>query len=253
MFLSKYHLLKVANPVLSALIPRAIMVHLLEEKCHSHGIKHLDLGGRSPCEGYLVIHLSPVELYGLPSVPSRTQQLVEDGVMRPELRWRALAAPSVVLNYDLSHGIPLQDDSMEGINLSHILEHMPLASGRRLLRECSRVLKPGGVVRVSCPDLKKYAAAYISGDRDFWQRVGALPFCNYTDLPTPGAIFAGKAYDNHNGHLWFYDAETVIALLREAGFGTAVETNLHESALPAIREIEPRFRALESFYVEATK
>ncbi|MCX5951913.1 MAG: methyltransferase domain-containing protein [Cyanobacteria bacterium] len=201
----------------------------------------------------MVIHLSPVEIYGLPSVPSRTQQLVEDIVMRPELRWRDLALPSVVLNYDLTYGIPLADGCMEGINLSHILEHMPLAAGRRLLQECSRVLKPGGVVRISCPDLKKYAAAYISGDREFWQRMGALPFCNYTDLPTAGAIFSGKAYDNHNGHLWFYDAETVIALLREAGLRTAVETNLHESMLPAIREIEPSYRSLESFYVEATK
>lgn len=142
---------------------------------------------------------------------------------------------------------------MEGVNLSHIFEHLDIACGRQLLKECCRILKRGGVVRISCPDLRKYANAHISGDGDFWRLVGSLPFCNYHDLPTSGAISAGKAYDAHNGHLWFYDADNVMSILREIGLPDASEKTIHESSLPAINEIEPLYRAIESFYVEAVK
>jgi predicted SAM-dependent methyltransferase len=251
--LTKQNLLKVINPILRGLVPNSLTNDLLAAKCRRHNIRYLDLGGRSACEGYLVIHLSPVEPYGLPLMPSQTQQLEEEDVANLKLRWRDLESPSVVLNYDLKGGIPLADGSMQGVNLSHILEHMSMDSGRLLLKECFRILRPGGLVRISCPDLKKYAAAYISSDQSFWHVMGKLPFCNYTDLPTSGAIFSGKAYDNHNGHLWFYDAETVIALLHEVGFQEAVERKVHESRLPSIEEIEPYFRAVESFYVEGQK
>lgn len=252
MILSKYNLLKAINPLCKAAISW-LTVDLVNKKCHDHKIKYLDLGGMAACEGYLVIHISPVELYGLPYVPKYTQELYANVEERPKLRRRDLTAPSVILNYDLSHGIPVKDTRLKGINISHMLEHMPLEFGRKLLRESFRVLEPGGIVRVSCPDLKKYAKAYILNDFNFWDRVGKLPFCNYSNLPTPGAIFAGKAYDNKNDHQWFYDADTVVALMLEAGFASAAETSLHESSLPRIQEIEPRFREPESFYVEATK
>lgn len=250
----KYHLLKLVNPVLKACLPTSASAASLRKKCEKHEIRHLDLGGRSPCEGYLVIHLSPVEPYGVPLIASKTQSMVEDddrGNFR--LVWRGLTRPSIALNYDVARGIPLDEGSMEGINLSHVLEHFDFKTGQGLLRECFRILRPGGIIRVSCPDLKKYAAAYVSHDEQFWNRVGSLPYCNYPAMPTAGAILAGKAYDAHNGHLWFYDAETAMAVLREVGFRTAAEKSLHESDLPAIEEIEPRFRAVESFYVEGLK
>jgi len=93
--------------------------------------------------------------------------------------------------------------------------------------------------------------AYLAGDSDFYARTGSLAYCNYRGLPTAGAVFAGKAYDGSSGHKWFYDADTVIVQLREAGFAQAEARNLHESRLPRIKEIEPAYREIESFYVEA--
>jgi predicted SAM-dependent methyltransferase len=135
--------------------------------------------------------------------------------------------------------------------MSHFLEHFSLEPGLRILRECRRVLAPNGVLRVSCPDLRRYAVAYISGDMTFYERVGTPLYCNYNILQTLGEKFISKAYDNANGHLWFYDAEMLICILKSMGFRQAVDCNLHESALPRILDIEPEYRAVESFYVEA--
>lgn len=249
----KLQTLTAVNSLLKRTLPSSVTALILRRLCHKKNITYLDLGGRSALEGYLVIHLSPVEPYGLPIQPSKTQKLIENSDNSLYLVWRNLTHASITLSYDVRRGIPLPNNSLNGINMSHFLEHLNLNDGKMLLQECCRVLRPRGVIRISCPDLSKYATAYLNNDIQFFETVGKLPYCNYPKMATSGAIFAGKAYDNHNGHLWFYDAETVIALLKEVGIIAAKETSLHQSCLPSIEEIEPLYREVESFYVEATK
>jgi SAM-dependent methyltransferase len=44
---------------------------------------------------------------------------------------------------------------------SHVLEHFSQEDGELLIRECYRVLKPGGVLRVVVPDLEQIAINYL--------------------------------------------------------------------------------------------
>ncbi len=59
-----------------------------------------------------------------------------------------------------SEAYPLDfaDGSIEEIRASHILEHFPQAETLAVLREWSRVLQPGGRLRVAVPDLDKCIA-----------------------------------------------------------------------------------------------
>lgn len=72
----------------------------------------------------------------------------------------APADPSV-LRHDLREGIPFPDEAFDVVYHSHVLEHFPKAEGPRFLRECFRVLKPGGTVRVAVPDLERIAKTYL--------------------------------------------------------------------------------------------
>jgi len=54
---------------------------------------------------------------------------------------------------DISKGLPFDDGHFDAVYHSHVLEHLHPKTGRELLAECWRVLKPGGVVRVVVPDL----------------------------------------------------------------------------------------------------
>jgi predicted SAM-dependent methyltransferase len=219
-----------------------------------YGIKYVNLGGYRPAVGYLNIQLSPVELYGLPSICHNTISLSYDETTA-EISQTAvpLDSPGLSLHYDITNGLPLESCSVTGINMSHILEHFTRDEGLAVLRECLRVLREEGVLRVSCPDLKKYAEAYINRDDNFYHSIGIQKACCYEGLTTYGDLFISKAYDNHNGHKWFYDAESTIQLLKEAGFNEAKEKQLHDSVLPELEFVEPAFRAIESFYVEAIK
>lgn len=62
---------------------------------------------------------------------------------------------------DLRDGIPYSDESFDVVYHSNFLEHLSPADAEQLLRECHRVLRPGGLLRVVVPDLEVQARAYL--------------------------------------------------------------------------------------------
>jgi predicted SAM-dependent methyltransferase len=68
--------------------------------------------------------------------------------------------PSVVA-HDLSTGIPLPNASCEVVYHSHVLEHLKRSDAQFFMRECFRVLKPGGILRVAVPDLEQVCRQYL--------------------------------------------------------------------------------------------
>lgn len=69
--------------------------------------------------------------------------------------------PGKVIQHNLLKGIPLADESMEVVYHSHVLEHFPRERAEIFIRECWRVLKPGGILRVAIPDLERIARTYL--------------------------------------------------------------------------------------------
>lgn len=72
-----------------------------------------------------------------------------------------VATAPCVRAHDLRLGIPYADESFDVVYHSHLLEHFPKKAAPPFLRECRRVLKRGGIIRIAVPDLEKIARAYI--------------------------------------------------------------------------------------------
>ncbi len=70
------------------------------------------------------------------------------------------ADPSVTA-WDLRRGLPFEDNSFAAVYGSHVLEHLESVAAIRLLRECHRILKPEGIVRLAVPDLEQIARLYL--------------------------------------------------------------------------------------------
>jgi len=66
-----------------------------------------------------------------------------------------------VLSVDLRAGVPFEDETFDVVYHSHLLEHFPKSEAANFLKECCRVLKRGGVLRVAVPDLEGIARAYL--------------------------------------------------------------------------------------------
>ena len=63
---------------------------------------------------------------------------------------------------DLRTGIPLPDEYADAVYHSHVLEHFSREDAKSFLQECHRILKPGGVLRISVPDLEQITLAYLA-------------------------------------------------------------------------------------------
>ncbi len=70
------------------------------------------------------------------------------------------AAPTV-RTHDLRKGIPYSEGTFDVVYHSHVLEHFPKHAALGFLRECHRVLKSGGIIRVAVPDLERIARLYL--------------------------------------------------------------------------------------------
>jgi SAM-dependent methyltransferase len=66
-----------------------------------------------------------------------------------------------VMAHDLKGPLPFEDCEFDAVYHSHLLEHLPKPQAPLLLRECHRVLKPGGVLRVVVPDLERITRLYL--------------------------------------------------------------------------------------------
>lgn len=63
--------------------------------------------------------------------------------------------------HDVRKPLPFADDTFEAAYALHIVEHLTPAEAASLLNELSRVLKPGGIVRISTPDLEDICRSYL--------------------------------------------------------------------------------------------
>lgn len=78
-----------------------------------------------------------------------------------------------IITRDVRRPLPYSADSFDAIYASHLLEHLYLDEGRRLLRECFRTLRPGGVLRMVVPDLRAAVQACgLPEFQTFTQRAG---------------------------------------------------------------------------------
>jgi len=97
---------------------------------------------------------------------------------------------------------PFRDECFDEILMSHVVEHMTLDDGRALIKECHRILKPGGVVTVIVPDGKIISLAYLAGQIDNWKLNDLFLY----------------SYCQESQHRWLYDRRTLTQIIADAGF-----------------------------------
>jgi predicted O-linked N-acetylglucosamine transferase (SPINDLY family)/predicted SAM-dependent methyltransferase len=132
---------------------------------------------------------------------------------------------------DFRNPLPYADASADYIFNEHFLEHITREEGLAFLKECRRVLKIGGIFRVSTPDLRWLAAQYSSGKLDEWGDVGWVPETSCRLLNEGMRRW---------GHQFVYDLPELSAILREAGFSDVYQVKYRESSCHELAGLECR-------------
>ncbi len=143
------------------------------------------------------------------------------------------------LRWDLTRGIPVDDHSCDFIYCEHLLEHLAVHQGTALLRECRRVLRHGGVLRVAMPSLDVLIQKSCCGD---WRDQDWLTWPDSRFIQTRAEML--NIAFRWWGHQWLYDREELDRRLREAGWEEITPVEPGESRFSALRDRETRADSL---------
>jgi SAM-dependent methyltransferase len=155
------------------------------------------------------------------------------------------AWPRSVHRHDVLKGLPFADNSVDFIYSSHTFEHFTYSQSLALTKECLRVLKPEGILRLVVPDLEQIARDYLAdpapmASHRFIERL--LLGHTWRDLLHPGAH-----------HSQMFDASSLTAMMQEAGFDAPQRSSFGASEIPDVIDVELEERRNESLYIEARK
>lgn len=166
---------------------------------------------------------------------------LEIGGLQERSGWLVTNVNALARNYlDATERWPFEDGACEVVYADNMIEHVTLEAGRRMIAEAFRCLRPGGVIRLVTPDLRKHVELYLAGREsvdgeigEFYRSLG-LTVAHPVDLVrVPIASFG-----HHTGYL--YDVATLSAELERAGFGDAREWPLSDSSHEALKDLDKR-------------
>lgn len=214
--------------------------------------------------------------------PLLAKLLTIAGALSPERRERLAAIDPQIVRHDLRYGIPFEDETFDVVYHSHFLEHLHPSDGQSMLRECRRVLRPGGTIRIVVPDLERIAKRYMAAlsaldagtdnqsTRDHENAIADL-FDQMVRREATGAkeqrgimrtvegILRGDPGKTGELHRWMYDRRSLAAVLTRIGFTNPGVESAESSRIAGWKEFQldtlPGGTSYKpgSLYMEASK
>lgn len=93
------------------------------------------------------------------------------GWVKPDDKWLSVDLDpdrgDIIVDFHEFSALPLADSSVEAIYASHTFEHISIYRIGAVMRDCYRLLQPGGILRVIVPDPAVSIEHYKSGNDDF--------------------------------------------------------------------------------------
>jgi len=178
------------------------------------------------------------------------------------VRW-----PGNLMLRDCRRKLPSKDSAVDYIYTSHFLEHLKRFEAEKVLRDCCRVLKNEGTLRIVVPDLELILKKYTERDRKFFIDSFHRDDKKAVESLALGDLLSGVFYPEANKlqqtrlkkiatffirpHLWMYDYDSLAQLLKKSGFKSIEKMKFREGSVPDLETLDV-FPEI-SIYLEAKK
>jgi len=154
---------------------------------------------------------------------------------------------------DTRKPLTYSNNSIDFIFTEHMIEHLDEIDGFNFMSECFRILKPGGVLRISCPSIDGVIDVYQNWkniDSEFTKTFrNRTHFINHVcygeSIHYNARMFTidNKIHQYNNGaewHRFLYDKEDFLEKLTNIGFTNISFVNKHESEYKDLQNLERR-------------
>lgn len=171
-----------------------------------------------------------------------TSLLVKLGFLDKAYDWKW---PKITF-VDLKGELPDDDHTVDYIYCSNVLEHFEKYETIKILEECKRVLKKGGMIRVVLPDLKKLIENYTTADNFNREYYGFDKDLYFGFLGRLKSFFI-------RGHQWMYDKDSFKVILKGVGFSEIREQKFRIGKVPDLDKLDLEMHKRLCFYYECKK
>ncbi len=137
--------------------------------------------------------------------------------------------------FNLAVGVPFRENSVDYMFTSHFLEHLRLSQARRLLKESFEALKPGGLFRITVPDLEYALSLYPNAKEEMLERF----------------FFVDDDSNDLSSHKYMYDFDLLKRMLEDIGFTKVKRFEFKSGECPDLNILDNR--PDESLFVECHK
>lgn len=139
------------------------------------------------------------------------------------------------LQQDATVHFPLADASFDWIFCEHLIEHLQPTGALSMLREFQRLLRPGGVIRISTPDLGLFAAGYMDESGEF--------FARYAERLADAAVNSRSLADHFDSHLTRAQMDEQESFWRDLDPDFALSDNTRRALLERVAQtLRTRFK-----------
>lgn len=166
-------------------------------------------------------------------------------------------------SHDIRKHLKFESDSAVAIMAEHVIEHVPFLQALGFFKECLRVLRPGGVLRVAFPDVSRFLVEDSSGigfngaSLSYSDFLAGRPCIQLPSEPRARVRGAVKELLSGWGHQTAWTVETAAAALLVAGFSRVVRRQYGRGELAGIDghhlDVGRDLALLESTILEAVK
>lgn len=144
-----------------------------------------------------------------------------------------------VIYLDATKPFPFPDNSVDYIFTEHMIEHVTYSDGQKMLKECQRVLKPGGRIRISTPNLVNLASLMsvpTTEQAKSYVRQVSAKYIKSNHRHLPGMVVNNFFWDFW--HMFVYDPDTLRHALGDAGFKPSDQMSSGVGSVPALDQLE---------------
>jgi predicted SAM-dependent methyltransferase len=154
---------------------------------------------------------------------------------------------------DVAEGLPFEAGSLDWVYAEHMIEHLTVPVAVGWLREVRRVLAPGGLLRLTTPDLGTYVDGYLGSGFFKTHRHEVYAAGLGPPMPQRRAFMFNQIFYLY-GHRWIYDLDELRYVLTAAGFDTATvrQRAFRDGARADVADLDRAVRRDETVYVEVT-
>ena len=138
-----------------------------------------------------------------------------------------------------------EENTADNIYCSHVLEHVSLNNGKKMLKNIYKMLKIGGTFRIIVPSLEARVERYIQ-NKDANSFIKSLNFVN--DDKNENFITKLRFLLGGSRHKWMFDKSSLLNELIDAGFekSNIRECKFGDSDIDVFSEVEEEGRFIES-------